>query len=311
MNKAERLNQELIFLNGKQEFQLKDLMNEFNISRRTALRDVEELGQMGLPYYSETGKYGGYKLINQKFLSPVYFSFDEIQAIFFALSALNQLTSTPFERSYEHIYQKLSVLLPTIQKESIDKMLSVVHYYSVPPINPPKLLALILHSILEEKVVRLTYMQYEKIELYLQFNEIFYREGIWFSSAYNVLDKRWGTYRCDYMQDVKIDDTFNKTFKLSELNVFQEKYERQFHNIPFRCRLTDFGKELFLKHQYPNMQLEEIDGTSYMVGGYHETELGYMVHYLASFGTHLIVEKPDQLKDSYRNYLEKMLSQLK
>lgn len=41
MKKAERLNQELIFLGNKQGFQLKDLMKEFQISKRTALRDVE------------------------------------------------------------------------------------------------------------------------------------------------------------------------------------------------------------------------------------------------------------------------------
>ena len=48
MKKAERLNQELIFLGNKQGFQLKDLMKEFQISKRTALRDVEELEAMGV-----------------------------------------------------------------------------------------------------------------------------------------------------------------------------------------------------------------------------------------------------------------------
>ena len=101
MEKSVRLNQELIYLSDKHEFQLKDLMREFDISRRTALRDVEALGQMGPAYYSETGKYGGYKIINQRLLPPVHFNSDEIHSIFFALSALQQLTSTPFEKSYE------------------------------------------------------------------------------------------------------------------------------------------------------------------------------------------------------------------
>ena len=43
MKKSERLNQELIFLSGKAAFQLSDLMAEFGISKRTALRDVAEL----------------------------------------------------------------------------------------------------------------------------------------------------------------------------------------------------------------------------------------------------------------------------
>lgn len=43
MKKSERLNQELIFLSDKYSFQLKDLETEFGISKRTALRDIEEL----------------------------------------------------------------------------------------------------------------------------------------------------------------------------------------------------------------------------------------------------------------------------
>lgn len=49
-----------------------------------------------------------------------------------------------------------------------------------------------------------------------------------------------------------------KRKKLSELKKIQDIYEKEYHNIPFRCRLTEFGKELYLKHHYPNMQLEEV-----------------------------------------------------
>ncbi|MEO1769564.1 helix-turn-helix transcriptional regulator [Candidatus Enterococcus ferrettii] len=72
MKKSERLNQELIFLKDKQQFKIKDLMMEFQISRRTALRDIEDLEKLGLPFYTELGSYGGYQIINQAFLSPVH-----------------------------------------------------------------------------------------------------------------------------------------------------------------------------------------------------------------------------------------------
>ena len=127
-----------------------------------------------------------------------------------------------------------------------------------------------MQSILESKVVSLTYTQYGRTELHLQFNEIFYRDGIWFSSAYDIFAEQWGTYRCDYMVDVVLEERFKHTYTLAELDEFQKTYESEFHNIPFRCRLTQFGKESFLKHRYPNMELEEVDGIFYMTGGYHE-----------------------------------------
>jgi len=71
MNKAERLNQELIFLSNKNFFQINDLITEFNISKRTVLRDITELESMGLSFYVENGRHGGYHLIKKELLVPV------------------------------------------------------------------------------------------------------------------------------------------------------------------------------------------------------------------------------------------------
>ena len=51
MKKVERLNQMLRFINQKQIFTLKDLMDEFQISKRTALRDIASLEEMGVPSF--------------------------------------------------------------------------------------------------------------------------------------------------------------------------------------------------------------------------------------------------------------------
>lgn len=306
MKKAERLNQELIFLSNKYEFQLKDLMDEFQISKRTALRDVEELGGIGLPFYTESGRYGGYRLVSQNLWTPVYFSNEEIEAIFFALNALKMLSSTPFEKSYSHIKQKLSATLPEQQQKEISKLLEVVHYYGIVPVNATDSLALILKAILEEKIIDLTYRQYKVRKIQLQVYELFYRTGIWFCSAYDIKNKKWGTYRCDYMTDCEILADETETFSLTDLSVLQKEYENNYHDIPFRCRLTKFGKELFLKHHYPNMWLEEVEDIAYLAGGYNEEELGYMTHYLSSYGEHLVIEYPEALKKSYLKQLAKI-----
>ena len=119
MKRAERLNQELIFLSSKKSFNLSDLMKEFNISKRTALRDIQDLEFMGLPFYVENGRNGGYKLINEKLIIPIYFDIEEITSIFFALKSLELLSTTPFEKSYPLLYKKLLATLPDEQKEKI------------------------------------------------------------------------------------------------------------------------------------------------------------------------------------------------
>ena len=48
MNKSQRINDMLIFLNKKRQFNLKDIMNRYHISKSTALRDIASLETLGM-----------------------------------------------------------------------------------------------------------------------------------------------------------------------------------------------------------------------------------------------------------------------
>ncbi|WP_282060339.1 helix-turn-helix transcriptional regulator [Bacillus pumilus] len=309
MKKSERLNQELIFLSDKYSFQLKDLETEFGISKRTALRDIEELESMGLAFYVENGRHGGYRLVNQSPLVPINFHIDEVQAIFFSLKALELLSATPFKKSYSQIRQKLFATMSDERKHRITATLDVIHYYNVAPLSEQNHLDLILQAMLEDQLVKMTYTPYENEFIRLQFLELFYRNGIWFTKAYDVQNKKWGIYRCDFMKDLMIEEKGRDTFTKQELKALQLEYEKTYHDISFKCRLTEQGKEKFLKNHYPNMRLEIIKDTPYIMGGYNQEELSYMTHYLISFGKHVKIEYPDELKESYLTQLQEMMDQ--
>lgn len=51
MSKSERINDMMIYLNDKNFFNLKDLMDRYDISKSTALRDVASLEEMGMPIF--------------------------------------------------------------------------------------------------------------------------------------------------------------------------------------------------------------------------------------------------------------------
>lgn len=307
MKKSERLNKELLFLKDKHAFNLNELMSEFNISKSTALRDIKSLEELGLALYSENGRSGGYQLLDQSLVTPIYFDQNEIFAIFFALKALELVSNTPFDKSYTHIQSKLMLTLSPNQQKDIETLLSVVKYFNTPPVKTQTNLAEILESILNETAIRVTYNQYEEVELTLQSNELFYRNGIWFFSAYDFTAKKWGTYRSDCVKTIEILDSYAHALSIEELNQIQETYEQEYHDNTFRCRLSEFGQEIFHKHRYPNMTLEIKDGISYIVGGYNQDELPYMVHFLMRFGNHVTVEYPEKLKDSYLQELQSII----
>lgn len=193
------------------------------------------------------------------------------------------------------------------KKQMITETLDVIHYYNVAPVSEQNHLELILQAMMKDQIVKMTYTQYENKWIRLQFLELFYRNGIWFSQAYDVQNKKWGIYRCDFMKDMVIEEEIRDTFTKEELKELQLEYEKTYHDISFKCRLTEQGKEKFLKHHYPNMRLEIIDQIPYIVGGYNQEELSYMTHYLMSFGKHVKIEYPDELKESYLNQLREVI----
>ena len=95
MNKSERLNDMMIYLINKNHFNLADLMEKYNISRSTAIRDIQSLEQIGMPIFSEHGRYGRYGILKNRLLSPIIFTTDEMYAMYFSMLTLKEYQSTP------------------------------------------------------------------------------------------------------------------------------------------------------------------------------------------------------------------------
>lgn len=307
MKKSKRLNQELVFLSNKKYFNLKDLMEEFEISKRTALRDIQDLEAMGLPFYVEEGRYGGYRLLKQNSMIPIYFNHSEIISIFFALKALKLVSDTPFEGSYPQIYKKLLLTLPKEQQQHILQLLDIVDYHHIAPVNISKHLSSILEAILELKVVELEYNQYQVLTKKLLVYDLFYRNGIWFCHALDMDIQKWGVYRCDCIESCNIKEEIKHSYTRADLKKSLQEHEESYRKISFRCRVNSFGKELFLRDSYPGMYLEEKEGLIFLFGAFGEEELRYMIHYFISFGKNIVVEEPQFLKESYRKELQEIL----
>ena len=50
MKKSERLNDMMMFLNNKNSFNIKDIMERYHISRSSAIRDIKSLEELGIQY---------------------------------------------------------------------------------------------------------------------------------------------------------------------------------------------------------------------------------------------------------------------
>ena len=305
MNKAERINQELLYLADKNNFHLQDIMDEFNISRKTAWRDLKELENLGLAYYSIPGRAGGYKIINKHLLTKIYFNNSEINAIFFALKALNQMSTTPFSSEYKHIYQKLLKSLSSNNQQEVILQQKRVNYRQQPSLHRVEYFDLLLKAVTQNLLLMIKNAQYIKGPQKVQIYEIFYQTGNWFCHVYNLDLHKFFILRCDKI-------TFCQKIGLAKLSYAEltkklQQFNEKYYDFNFKCEITERGKDIFSLDSYPKMKIETSENKYYLLGKINHTELDYLAEYLVRFGPNISNIQPEKLRQKYNMTLQKMI----
>jgi HTH domain len=138
MPKAKRLLELMMTVNRKRKFTVKELAEEFGVSTRTILRDLQELSELGVPLYSEVGPHGGYHVLNERSLPPISFTEEEAIAIFFSVYALRHYLSIPFEAEISSALNKFTSYMTSDIRDRIEQMKNRVDF--ITPVRRGKVL---------------------------------------------------------------------------------------------------------------------------------------------------------------------------
>ncbi len=308
MKKAERLNQELIFLNGSKEFHLSDFMREFHISKRTALRDIQELEDIGVPLYSVNGRYGGYKVLDSSLLPPIYFNEKEILALFFSLQLLELISDTPFQQTHPYISKKLLKTFSNEKQKKIIESQDAIHYRGTPQVNTTDNLDVIFQAIIRHEALIIDYVRYKTARKCIQPIRLEIMDGHWYCMAWDIEKKAWRTYRCDHINVIHVEKNLGITFTKEEMIRSYQIQNQQYRTIPFKVQLTEKGKSQFLKRNYANMLLKEEKEQLFIIGQANKDEISFLANYFLGFGETVRIIEPDVLKEEYLRLLKSILS---
>ena len=111
MNRIERLAAVLLLLQERPHTS-DEIARRFEVSRRTILRDVQALSEMGVPVIAREGPGGGYSLASDYHTEPLPLTRNEAFLLLLALDALRRLSDLPFKREMASLETKLRALLP-------------------------------------------------------------------------------------------------------------------------------------------------------------------------------------------------------
>jgi predicted DNA-binding transcriptional regulator YafY len=308
MGKAERLQNLMFYAYRKRRFNVSDVISRFGVSKSTALRDIVSLQAMGVPLYTDLGKYGGYRILDTYALPPIVFTSAEVQALFFAMQSLESFESTPFDVEYENMKTKLYECLSDTNKASITAIDERVHLHQARQNNASTELKALLEAATSQSVVRITYLKHaRKTHRDIQPIGLIAREGNWYCSAYDLKTRGYRVFRCDRVLAIVASD--KAPVDLSKYTVDNEHALRRKtdQTLDFSVRLTDEGVDIFNKNSYPTFSLQKDQDATRLTGWYDPNEEGFVVNYLLSFGTTALIEKPDSLKSAMAQRLRRIL----
>lgn len=320
MSKSKRLMELMLAVHRKRSFTVKELAQEFGVSSRTMLRDLQELGELGVPLYSEVGPHGGYRLLNERMLPPIAFSEEEAVAVFFASHALRHYRDLPFETEMSSALQKFYLHMPQDVRARIDEMQDRVDFRAPHRNQAAPFLKVLLEAAVRRQTVRIGYDGKTGVEERdILPVGIYASNGFWYCPAYCLTRQDYRLFRCDRITAAEnLMPPENRQLEL-ELNGLPEPIHVHLGNwdtLPYKeseriamyVELTREGCRRCETELWPQPRIQKReDGSGWINSRIPKSELGYFAHYFVGLGMEARVQQPDELVQTIRKLLEAMV----
>lgn len=313
MAKSKRLIEMMMTINKKKSFNAKELADEFGVSTRTIMRDMQELSALGVPFYSEVGQHGGYKMLNERMLPPVAFTEGEALAVFFASHALRHYADLPFEAETDSVFRKLYSYMSEDIRDRVDRMRK--RFDLATPMRPASTpyLSFLLDAAIDQKVVRMEYesKQHKQIRD-VQPIGIYASNGLWYCPAYCFHRRNFRLFRCDRVRSVELSEL--KAADLTQVHIgnWETYLDEESPAIELYVELTSTGVQRCQSELWPahKMQIHvREDGTGWLDNEIPESSLPFFGQLFIGMGTDVKIKAPEKLIQVMREMLDKLMAQ--
>lgn len=158
MNRTDRLLAIILELQGKGRQRAEDLAETFETSKRTIYRDIQALGEAGVPIVSIPGL--GYSLMKGYFLPPLSFTTDEATMLILGSDLMAQSFDAQYRSAALAASRKIENVLPEKLRDEVRYLQDSIRFVTTDAIQSPteseKLLQL-RRAILQRNTIRFRY----------------------------------------------------------------------------------------------------------------------------------------------------------
>lgn len=316
MNKTERINLIMRYINNRAHFTIAEIQREFKISRATAIRDINEIQAMGFPLTTELGRGGGYHVLQNQYLPAARFTPEELKAIFISFIA-SKNSQLPYLHNRRSITEKLIGIASQTQQDELIELNKILLFENTNPANPnllelddaaPPELNQLISLAARDKHLRVTYEQSigwpQLLDVYLL--HIYNSNAQWFVEAYDMDADEFRYLPVAMLRDSAISE---QAMKWTEQEILSKKRLRE-REANLVVKLDATGIQRF-KRMHPPGIILSFTGMFQSSGVFHAQldvtdaeSLAYYADWLLFLGKGVTF---DRIPDELRRLLEERL----
>jgi predicted DNA-binding transcriptional regulator YafY len=312
MNRTDRLLAIVLELQGKGRQRAEDLAATFEISKRTIYRDIQALGEAGVPLISVPGQ--GYSLMKGYFLPPLSFSTDEATMLLLGSDYMAQNFDAQNRGAAQSASRKIEGVLPEKLREEVHYLQNSIRFITAGTVEDKaetEMLRQLRRAIIERITVRFRYhTRYATSGHSEQHTReanpygLIHSLNSWHLVGYCHLRHDIRNFRLDRVERLEL---LPQTFQRPNDFKMQENRRDEQNGIVVRAR---FDKEIARwvresRSYYTVAEEEDAAGLLVTLQVRQENEI---LQWLLSWGQHVQVLEPSTLRQTIAEEAKEMLS---
>jgi len=158
MNRTDRLLAIVLELQGKGRQRAEDLASTFETSKRTIYRDIQALGEAGVPLVAVPGR--GYALMKGYFLPPLSFNTEEATMLLMGSDFMAQNFDAQYRQAAQSASRKIAGVLPEKLRDDVRYLQSSIRFIAPSMVEGEReteMLRQLRRAIIERTTVRFCY----------------------------------------------------------------------------------------------------------------------------------------------------------
>lgn len=301
--KVDRMLEIIIYLINHDNVPASYLAERFHVSVRTIQRDMVSISSIGIPVYSEGGKYGGYSILPTYKVKNSDINSDEQQMI---IKALESLATSYTNDTLNSLIEKYNAI---IEKEGGQK---VFWDFSVAKENAQ---VQDMNQLLEQAITERKYIVFEyrnangkRSNPSVEPLAIHYKWYAWYLFAYSEEKKQYRTFKVARMQNLKILNKIS-TLEYDNVEKLMKESEQAYYQTCIHIEVQFPHEEVSLMEEYfPDCPVEQITETTSRIFIDVPAKERLWKALLLSFGNRVKVIGPENYKKELIETAQKFLS---